>query len=62
MLKGRVTRLCLDHCHEKGTVRGLLCNRCNRALGLVGDNVGLLRAMAEYLEMAVPRPYHSKDK
>jgi hypothetical protein len=43
-------RWCIDHCHETGEVRGLLCDGCNLGLGLMGDNKeGLLRALA-YLE------------
>jgi hypothetical protein len=42
-------RLAVDHDHEAGIVRGLLCRRCNTAIGLLGDDaVSLLRA-AGYL-------------
>ena len=40
----------VDHCHETGRVRGLLCNNCNRALGYAKDDPKVLRRMAEYLE------------
>lgn len=42
--------LVVDHCHETGVIRGMLCVRCNLGLGRFGDNVaGLKRAIA-YLE------------
>lgn len=44
--------LALDHNHVTGVVRGLLCRNCNLAIGLVGDSVTRLRAMASYLELA----------
>lgn len=38
--------LSLDHCHETGRIRGLLCMRHNNGLGMLGDNeAGLLRAL-----------------
>lgn len=40
----------VDHCHQTSKVRGLLCNPCNLALGLVKDNVEILRDMIKYLE------------
>lgn len=41
--------LVVDHCHETGAVRGLLCIRCNTGLGNLGDTEeSLLRAL-EYL-------------
>lgn len=42
----------VDHDHETGRVRGILCTRCNLGLGALGDNVeGLQRAM-DYLSRA----------
>jgi hypothetical protein len=43
-------RLHVDHSHSTGTVRGLLCHQCNKALGLLQDNSSLLREAARYLE------------
>lgn len=42
--------LAVDHCHDKGHVRGLLCDKCNRLLGHWKDDPTLLRRAAEYLE------------
>lgn len=41
--------LVVDHCHRTGKVRGLLCDRCNRLLGVADDNVELLRKAIAFL-------------
>jgi hypothetical protein len=46
---GRKKNLCVDHCHVTGKVRGLLCDSCNRAIGLLGDDTNLLAKAIEYL-------------
>ena len=43
-------RLSVDHCHETGKIRGLLCQRCNRAIGLMEDNVQNLHNAIKYLD------------
>jgi len=43
-------RLSVDHDHETGKVRGLLCRHCNVAIGYMDDSSELLRRAADYLE------------
>lgn len=42
-------RFHIDHDHPTGEIRGLLCNNCNRALGLFKDNPEILMVAAQYL-------------
>ena len=42
-------RLCIDHCHTSGQVRGLLCTKCNAAVGMFDDNTGRMGRAIEYL-------------
>jgi len=42
-------RLCVDHNHTDGSARGLLCTRCNSALGQMQDSVEIAKECARYL-------------
>ncbi len=46
-------KLCVDHDHAtKGKTRGVLCDNCNKALGLLGDNAEAVRGLLAYIEAA----------
>jgi hypothetical protein len=47
--KGRIRALAVDHDHETGEVRGLLCSDCNQGIGWFRDDPELLQAAIEYL-------------
>jgi hypothetical protein len=42
-------RLDVDHSHETGEVRELLCPACNVVLGLVGEDIGTLKNIIKYI-------------
>lgn len=41
--------LVIDHCHETGVVRGLLCQRCNKGIGLLAENPTVILRAAAYV-------------
>ena len=47
---GAVDVFYVDHDHKTEKVRGLLCNVCNRTMGYVGENSGVLEEMIKYLQ------------
>lgn len=47
---GKTKRLAIDHDHQIGGIRGLLCSRCNSALGLFNDDINLLQSAIKYLK------------
>ncbi len=48
MTPGRVTHV--DHCHITRKIRKLLCSRCNQALGLLREDVSIIKSALDYLE------------
>lgn len=45
----RKTRLAIDHCHQTGKVRALLCSYCNQGIGHFFEDVARLQAAIDYL-------------
>jgi hypothetical protein len=52
-MNGTLLRLAVDHCHDTGLVRGLLCQACNRGIGCFSHDVATLRSAIDYLQ---PQP------
>lgn len=61
-MKDRGVLLVVDHCHDTGNVRGLLCHNCNRALGLFKDSAESLKQALTYLEGSTTIPEGSTPK
>jgi hypothetical protein len=47
---GRYKVFMVDHCHETGKVRGLLCHICNVRLAAAGDNLENVMRLVRYLQ------------
>src|ERR1700761_10093 len=52
--KGRREAACVDHDHETGKIRGVLCHSCNTGIGLLGDSIGILEKAIKYLKESSP--------
>lgn len=50
VIRGKVIGLAVDHCHDSGKIRGLLCRKCNQGIGHFDHDVRLLRAAIIYLK------------
>ena len=46
---GSTDRLCVDHSHSTGKIRGCLCHKCNAAIGLLGDSAEDIRRAYDYI-------------
>lgn len=61
-------RLSVDHCHKTNKVRGLLCDKCNRGIGGMEDNVEILASSISYLQQPTlkfskkEKKYHWRSK
>ena len=55
----KVKILQVDHCHETGVVRGLLCYNCNNGLGRFKDDIEVLKMTVPYIEK--PRKKNTID-
>lgn len=47
---GKLKWLSVDHCHKTGMIRGLLCRKCNAAIGMMDESAALMTRAAEYLQ------------
>lgn len=48
--RGKIRRLAVDHCHTTNTNRGLLCFKCNAAIGCMEDNIDIMASAISYLQ------------
>lgn len=49
--------LCVDHHHESGRLRGLLCHRCNVMIGAAEENVKIFEQAIKYVLSEPYQPY-----
>ena len=49
-IKGKSIKLGVDHNHKTGKVRQLLCNRCNRVLGMIHENEDICDNLKQYIK------------
>jgi hypothetical protein len=49
-VNSNVRYACIDHDHKSKTIRGILCNKCNLALGLLNDSIDSLHNALNYLK------------
>lgn len=50
----KIGQLCVDHDHSTGLIRDLLCNNCNRGLGMFKESIEFLELAIQYLKHHQP--------
>jgi hypothetical protein len=55
-IRGKTLSLAVDHCHDTGEIRGLLCRACNNAIGALKHDQKLLRKAIDYLGQPTTKP------
>jgi len=50
LIKGKKYGLSVDHCHETGKIRALLCNGCNLAVGHLKESIEIAYKVFEYIK------------
>lgn len=50
LFSGSTRRPAVDHDHNTGAVRALLCSKCNTALGLLNEDISIMQSMINYVE------------
>ena len=51
---GRNNKWHTDHCHETGAIRGILCDKCNRGIGMLGESSERLLRASQYVAHSRP--------
>ena len=48
--RGRGKHFHVDHCHDTGKVRGLLCSPCNVGMGMLNHDISRIQQVINYLQ------------
>jgi len=51
---GRNNKWHTDHCHMTGAIRGILCDKCNRGIGMLGESAERLLRASQYVAHSRP--------
>jgi len=52
----------IDHCHQTGSIRGLLCGNCNKGLGFLHDDPRRIIGLLDYLGYIDLPGFHKHDR